>query len=260
MMKHDLTNRHLPKASKKGFTLVELMIAVAIIGVGMSLIAASFPAGMSSFRTATQLSRGSSICRNAFALAIADGKNTAARFKSTKFTSSFYSYAHPFSPMLPSEDKPKAEGSIIIGRQYSSFLPGVETGQYHLIAIAVRYDSQPGSSPTSPSSAVSVQEFKIKNSTPISMGNLSYTRLTLEDESKQKPAPIGSPIINTETGAIAMIKGYDVSNDTIILDRLFKIANGGSALVVMPTTATSGSKTCVSPAFYATSTITGLKK
>ena len=253
-MKHDLTERHLARSRNKGFTLVELMIAIGIIGVGMSLIAASFPAGMSSFRVATQLSRGSAVCRNALSLTIADGKNTASRIKNYQFTpSAAYSYGHPTSPLDPNEDTNTANGCIVIGRKYSVGPTNVDSGLYQLIAIAVSYDVK-GNSNNGPSATL--KTVTIAEAPGIGgVGGLAYTKVKFS--SLTAGIPIGSPIVNVKTGAIAMIKSYDPDKKEVYLDRKFEIKQNESALVVMGLTGSD--ETSISPAFYVTSTLTGLK-
>ncbi len=57
------------KRGRRGFTLAELLLAVAIMGIGLSMAAALLPVGISETERAMNNSLGTIICRNGLAVA-----------------------------------------------------------------------------------------------------------------------------------------------------------------------------------------------
>ena len=237
-----VTGRKLPDNRRlRGFTLIEILIAIAILGIGMAMIAAVFPTAMNTSATAARVNYGVLMCNSGIASVVYNQKLTQSDLLNTEFDDSTAHYRiYNYSPNTD-------YGCIVMGRMLPTDPDSVDsttitTKNYQLIAVA--FKSIDGTTPV-----VS----KIPVTYKSSYNGLTNVYLTGN-------APINSPLI-FPNGSYAIIKEFDPQTKLAkCVGTVPKPTTGETythAYVITSGTST-GTGASISPAIHTTSTFTGL--
>jgi len=178
-----------------GFTLAELLIAIGILGVGLTMSAALFPTGAQANERSADDLRGTLICQNALALAKTQLKAvdvTGADYTDlgSKFDPADLQYPHG------SDD---GAGSFVLGREVSP-----DDNDYQLTVIAYRKHRTGGAVLLRPALGISYRDgaagrFDFKNGT-------------------EANARVGSTIIVTEAGYSGQARIVSIEGKRATLD------------------------------------------
>lgn len=219
-----------PRRVSAGFSLAELMIAIAILAVGMTMIASLLPMAIGEVSDSRRNTLGRIICRNALALA-------AVRVRAGDVTDTDLQVLADESSttILPLDRQHYPQGSdgttgfVLLGRKMT------DCGDYQLLSIAYRKMS--GGVVTVRSTACSVAP-----------GGVEVTGAS--------GLRVGSPLIDAETGGFARIVSINPAATEGLLDRPISPTRAvSSALLVVE----SGCDV-LSPAIATMTTRTGLEK
>jgi prepilin-type N-terminal cleavage/methylation domain-containing protein len=181
---------------RRGFTLAELLIAVAILGVGLSMIATVFPAAMRENQRSTDDVLGSIICQNGLAV-------VKARF--THATGPTNLGLEPLAmgtdEYYPEDDSASGMGFLVLARRYAA---DANDYQFVMVAYRKRADSSVGFYYT--------------------RGNISGFGETSKVLIDQNPGNIqtGTPLIvyaGANKGEWGKVVSWDPSSSTAVLDR-----------------------------------------
>jgi prepilin-type N-terminal cleavage/methylation domain-containing protein len=239
-----------------GFTLAEILVALGILAIGMSMVAAIFPAAMEFNRDSTNKTLGGIICENGLILselALTSEAVTAALDKSGT-PSRFLVLADDRSGndvhiskderRYPTGDTDSRTGFAMMARKIST------TGStYQLITVAYRKtaaNNTVGLVPVSCTFEPSPNQHIIKSVSPTSS------------------LKIGTPLINRDTGQFAFVDSIHANggSGTLNIDQGKRDISGGSSYYVLVEMTASGSVIGGlrrSPAIEAMSKVTGLK-
>ena len=199
-----------PSADKRaGFSLTELLVAIGVLGIGMTMVAALFVTGLAQVRLSLGVSESSVVAANGIAVAkmfvtagdvpgttltvIADGSHT------TKISADFQK--------SPYGDPDTNRGFVILAREC-----GAEA--YQLVSVA--YARTGGGNVTAV--AVTTSSTNANQITFTSSTNLN----------------VGSPVIVAASGEYARI--VSLSGSTATLDHELAIGNGATAYVIVEST------------------------
>jgi len=119
-----------------GFTLVEILIAIGLLGVGLLMAACLFPAGVQANVHSADDLLGTLICQNGLALA-------KARLNTTDVTSPYYTDLSPiFAPadLLYPHGSDEGEGFFVLGCNASPTDPASNDYQFTVIAYQKHRD------------------------------------------------------------------------------------------------------------------------
>lgn len=176
-----------------GYSLAELVLALGVLAIGMTMAAALFPTAIKLNEQSNRDSVGTLIAANGLAIAkamllgsqvtdpnlaiIADGNHTSA----IPLNLQYYTY-DPNDP----NTWPPTRGFLVLGRPLN--------GTYQLVIVS--YDMY------SPGNTVTAKLVQIARLDPPAVGGAPL--VTLGDS-----APVGSPLIVAKNGSYAMITGRD---------------------------------------------------
>lgn len=200
-----------------GFSLAEVLIAMGIFGIGLSLTASLFPTGATEARIASSNVIGTMICHNGLAL-------VKTKFLHDSVKSS-YTNVFNWVPSLMGDDRyyplgtaEKTTGFLVLGRQPR----GDDDNDYHFIIIAF--------SKVSASNTESVEE---KTGSITNYNSTSKVTFTSSDSLQ-----IGSPVIvranvsaELTAGSWARINSLDGS--VAVLDHQLPESGGNISLYVV---------------------------
>ena len=193
------------KRWRGAFTLAELLIAVAILGVGLSMIATLFPAALRENQRSTDDVLGSIICQNGLAVAKARYSHRDDVFTQTQLMAKWVGQ----EAWYPQGDTTHVQGFYLFGRRTA-----VTTNDYQLVIVAFRKSE--GGALSVPSRSVTISDFDDGRSKAV------FTDIS--------QVQVGSPLILRATGQWAWIEAVDASTKTVVLDRKLPPA-GGNAFV-----------------------------
>ena len=218
------------RCASTAFSLAELMIAIAVLGVGMAMVAALFPAAISQAADSGRSTLGGIVCRNALALAVVrvragDVTNTDLEVLADESRTSILALDQQRYPQVSGG----AMGFVLLGRRRS------DAGDYQLVSIA--YHKRSGGVVTARSTSCSVAP-----------GGVEVTGAS--------GLRVGSPLIDVETGGFARIVSINPAATEGRLDRPIHQTRAVSrAMLVVE----SGCD-ILSPAIATMTTRTGLEK
>jgi len=231
----------------KGFTLAEILIALGILAIGMSMVAAIFPAAMEFNRRSTNSTLGTIICENGLVLSemaltvevIGDSQQLLiyADEQSSHVTHLTKAQQH-----YPTDDVESRTGFAMLARKTSA------TGNtYQLVTVAYRKTDKDNTVELVPiSCSISDRD--------ITLSGANNTCLR-----------IGTPLINKATGTFAFVDSInsDGTKGTLDIDPNVRSVPSGAAYVLLERTST-GAPIAIgtmrrSPAIGAMSKMTGLK-
>ncbi|MEN6665089.1 MAG: prepilin-type N-terminal cleavage/methylation domain-containing protein [Phycisphaerae bacterium] len=189
------------KGHATGFTLTELLIAVGILGVGMTIMAVIFAAGIGDVQVAVSTSGSQMIA--------SQGKSAAERkLKASNITStSLVVLASPAVVSLISADEqksPQADANAIKG--FILFGRNITTGTQQLVSVAYRRSS------TGVAAMVGTISAQCSGTNLVVASGGTYLR-------------VGTPVIAAETGDYARL--IRIEGTTYTLDRPIGNLSGG---------------------------------
>ena len=234
----------------KGFTLAEILVALGILAVGMSMVAAIFPAAMEYNRDSTNKTLGAIICENglivselALTAEVVDG--LAPTLMTVFADDANFKYISQKQQRYPTEGDPSKTGFAMMVRSMApEGLPDTER-VYQIITVAYRKTNKDNTVVLVPLTC-DVNTNIIKNAS---------TKLK-----------IGSPLINRTTGEFAFIDSVSVlgTDGTLDIDASKRNLSGGENkyYILVERTAGGGVIDTLrrSPAIEAMSKITGLRR
>ena len=204
-MKSEILN---PKSEigRSGFSLVELMISIAILGIGLTMAAALFAAAINRNESSVDDAVGSIICENGLAVAkavlvagdISSGTLQVLADESSPIGDDLIFYASQHHPSgledgdIGNNDQMK--GFVVLGRQDGSC--------YQLVVVSYA---------RSKNNTVEAITLTSNISDPADE-SFTINGVAADD----CPKLVGSPVIDTDSGKFAMITG--VSGTTAYLD------------------------------------------
>jgi len=202
-----------PSADKRtGFSLTELLVAIGVLGIGMTMVAALFVTGLAQVRMSLGVSDSTVVAANGIAVAkmfLAAGDVTSTTLtviadggKTTKISAAFQK--------SPYDDPDTNKGFVILARDC-----GNEAHQL----VSVAYAKTGGGNVTAVTVTCSVSSAK----------QVTFTTNTNLN--------VGSPVIVAASGEYARI--VSVSGNTVTLDHELSIGNGATAYVIVETGAGS---------------------
>ena len=213
-----------------GFSLAELLIAIGIMGAGLAMAAALFPAGMvaseDSFRDIT----GTIICQNGLAITKArlrydptgqqvQGPNSAMGTGGMIGTfvdgTALLLEDETHYPMGLWEPDKSRRGFLLLVRKSSS---GIANHMFGMLALSYQL---------SPANGTPIHYTVTAESVPGNDSQLGFSSGT--DMDYVTP---GSPVIVASTGAYASVVDCDRDNKKATVDRPFPEAHGQSVFVV----------------------------
>jgi Tfp pilus assembly protein PilV len=186
---------HNDRRLRAGFSLSEVVLALGVLAVGMTMAAALFPAAIKLNEQSTNDSLGTIIAENGLTMAKAMLKASDANEPNLKVLDladpNFQLYG--YDPNDPNTGPP-TRGFVVLGRQ----LDANATAQL----VIVSYNKR------SPGNTVMARPVNIINVTTSSGGAII---VTLDDD-----APVGTPLIVARNGSYAKIIDRDPANPTIL--------------------------------------------
>lgn len=249
-----------PRRPSKGFTLAEILIALGILAIGMSMVAAIFPAAMEFNRRSNNSTLGTIICENGLALSemmlttetIGNSVVLLIYADDNNYTDN---PSNPVPPAIPppltrrQRQYPTADdagasdtrtGFVMLARKTAA-----SGNTYQLITVAYRKTDKDNR-------AVLV---------PITC-SITDRDITITDSTKL--LRIGTPVINKATGVFAFVDSInaDGTAGTLDIDPNVRTVPGGAAYVLVERKA-DGAEIPIgtmrrSPAIGAMSKVTGL--
>lgn len=247
-----------PRRPSKGFTLAEILIALGILAIGMSMVAALFPAAMEFNRRSTNSTLGTMICENGMVMAeleitaemIDDGdlrvapgeaKELAVYGDDSKCTENNVKYPIARAQLhYPVGEADSRTGFAVLVRKIAG-----AGNAYQLVTVAYRK--------TDKANRVELKEI-----------NCSINGRDITGASDLR---IGTPLINKATGIFAMVDSINIdgTKGTLDIDPAVRNINGSnvSCYLLLERTSTGGPIAIGtmrrSPAIGAMSKVTGLK-
>jgi len=227
---------------KQGFTLAEILVALGVLAIGMSMVAAIFPAAMVLNRRSQNSTLGTIICENAMALAemalTAQNVESASGNLLTVYADSRNeAYLSRIKQRYPTESaEPTRTGFVLMAREVPD-----AAGVFQLITVAYRKKE-----------ASNTVEVLAINAT-VSANGRDITGSNLK---------IDSPLINRKTGVFAYIDSINMDGTSGTLDIKSgdpRKLTGGSCFIVAER-AGVGYVARRSPAIGIMSLMTGLKR
>ncbi len=199
-----------------GFSLSELVLALGVLAIGMTMAAALFPAAMKLNEQSTKDSIGTLIAENGLAVAQAllkasDANNTnlvclADENDASLIRIDLQHYGDPNDP----NTGPPTRGFVVLGQKH----PADPNGLSRLVIVS--YDKR------SPGNTVTAQNRIISNPTTAN----GVTKVTLS------PAPpVGSPLIVAKNGSWAKI--IEVNDSNCVLDHMIDTGGSNDAFIIV---------------------------
>ena len=249
---NDVSARNYSRRRRcKGFTLAEILIALGILVIGMSMVAAIFPAAMEFNRASTNSTLGTIICENG--LVLSEMTLTAEIVGDSVVLQAYVDDAHlPDAEHLyyltkaqqhyPTDTEDSRTGFVMMARKVSA------TGStYQLVTVAYRK--------TEKSNTVAL--------VPITC-SISGRDITLSGANNTS-LRIGTPVINRATGQYAFVDSINSTGTagTLDIDPAKRSMPDGSSYVLLERTSTGGAINIGdmrrSPAIGAMSKVSGLR-
>jgi prepilin-type N-terminal cleavage/methylation domain-containing protein len=236
---------------RHGFTLAEILVALGILAIGMSMVAAIFPAAMEFNRTSTNSTLGSIICENGLILSelaltaeIVDALPPGRLAPLADDMSGRDVHISRNEQHYPTGQGDARTGFAMLARKISA-----AGSTYQLVTVAYRKsdkDNKVALLPVTCTFESGADRHRIKT---ISPGNT---------------VKIGTPLINVDTGEFAMVNSINVDATTATLDidpTKRNIAGGSKYYVLVEVDPTNQSIGALrrSPAIGAMSKVTGLR-
>lgn len=201
----DATGRRTAAGGRAGFTLAELLISIGILGVGLTMSAALFPAGLAANKNSANDLIGTLICGNALTLGQAQLTRTAVTGTAYVDCSSAFTTEHRQYPM----DSGNETGFFIIARQLQA-----NRNDYQVMAIAYRRHPDGGT--------VSLKTATGTAGTTGDVGTFAF--------SNAADAQVGSPVILRDAGANGYARIVSMDGNTATLDH--PLSGSGSVYLV----------------------------
>ena len=233
-----------------GFTLTEVMLALGILAIGMSMVAAVFPAALEYNRASNNSTLGTIICENALVLSemmltaeiVADSTQLNVYVDDLHLPDATHPYYLTKAQQhYPTGDDPARTGFVMMARRMTA-----TSNTYQVVTVAYRKSDKDNTVALYPVSC----SVSGKN---VSGADQAYLR-------------IGSPLIDRATGQYAFIESISTDGKSGTLDRSF-VSGSINAYVlierkndaILPLVDGDGARYRTSPAIGAMSKVTGLR-
>ena len=248
-----------PRRPSKGFTLAEILIALGILAIGMSMVAAIFPAAMEFNRRSNNSTLGTIICENG--LTLSELKLTAEVLDAAASPGQLLIYAddahytdNPSNPDPPAVPPP-------FTRKQQHYPTDTDTSRTGFVMMA-RKDPNKGS--TYQLVTVAYRKTDKDNTVALVLITCDISGRVITSASDLR---IGTPLINRETGEFAFVDSInaDGTEGTLDIDPNVRNINGEnvSCYVLLERTSSGGDIPVAtmrrSPAIGAMSKVTGLR-
>lgn len=225
------------RGRRKGFSLTEVLLALSILGIGMAMVMAVFPAAVAENRNSVQNVLGTIICENG--LSICKVRVPRASITGTELM--------PISTLSSEERSYPAEeadnatrGFLALGRRLS-----LARNEYQLVIVS--YAKRQASNDVEAQSI----------SKTVDPNNPQFTVLAGQEDLLQ----LGSPVIDAATGNYATIIAVDRENLTATLDHPLGVGGSRTLYFIIETDGVNPiSDEVVSPAMTVMVTRTGLNQ
>lgn len=215
----------------RAFSLVEVLLAIAILAVGMTMVMAVFPAAIAEHRSSVHNVLGDIICKNG--LVVTKLRVSRAEIPGSTLAPIPLGAA---DSAYPAGDANSAYGFIVLGRRLSPV-----RNEYQLVIIAYAKRAAPS-------------EVRVEADTVfVTAGS---KQLALPDNTCLK---LHSPVIDAATGRFAIIKAINEETLTATLDHPLGVS-GNRNLYFVREVPLAGPKTVVSPAMAVMVARTALSK
>ena len=199
------------RRGRRGFTLAEILIALGILAIGMSMVAAIFPAAMEFNRASTNSTLGTIICENGLALSemalttkiIGDSVQLLVYADDVQITHLTKAQQH-----YPTGAAESRTGFVMMARKD----PDTDN-TYQLVTVAYRKTK------ASDTVALLPITYNIQNSRDITLSGTNNNSLR-----------IGTPVINRETGEFVFVESINSDGTAGTVERSMP---GDSAYVLV---------------------------
>jgi len=240
----NLTDRRCNR--NRGFTLAEIMIALGILGIGMTMVAAVFPAAMKFNEASNNSTLGTIICENAFVLSHlalysddvdeSPGNPIELKTFADDMLDDFITFPEQHYPTGQGTSK---TGFVLMARKLSA-----DGDDYQFVTVAYR-------------------KTNANNKARLVAINCKIDKTDGKKISAASHLRIGSPLIDRETGTFAFIDSINTSGTagTLDIDLSKRNMNSTTKAYVLVEATPGGSPISElrrSPAIGAMSTLTGL--
>ncbi len=187
-----------------GLTLAELLISVAIMGIGLVMAGALFPVGIKETERASNNTLGEIICRNGLSIA-------GSRYSQGNITTSSLEMPNNYKGSYPKDSNDDTFGYVLLARRVNA-----TKNDYQFVVVSYRKSPDQG-----------VVDFTPKTITSAGGKTLGFDSVA---------GLAGSPVIirsGKYAGSYAMIKSVEDDTNNAYLDRpLNGVANGSEVWVV----------------------------
>lgn len=219
------------KRQHKGFSLVEVLLAVATLAIGMIFIGGTFFAGIFLATIATERTIAATAADEAFAKIKLYGVNPADPNLATNRLTPFVQ----LNPIAPDEfGYPSTKTQAEKQYYWSALCRRVNSDPTNrLVQVTVFVSRKVGTGTTYPGGARRPVPWQVGVSTVAGIGN--ENRLTINTPGEEAFVHDGSTIVDNQTGWLYRVlrRNPDVP-DTIILDRVWQGGPADSVWVVSP--------------------------
>ncbi len=198
------------RARRGGFSLAEILIATAILGVGLAMVMAIFPAAVEVNKDSTADVLGTILCENGLAVVRASATtplvmNPTTGAENNVFTTSVVSLGWR-DLAYPSGDG-NVRGFLVLARQ-----PDPSRNDHHLVIVAYRKSDYRNTV-----YPVALRSARFDPNLGTNDANATYFFVTNKFGDETRFLKVGSPVIDPATGAYATILA--VSGTVAVLDR-----------------------------------------
>jgi len=238
---------------RRGFTLAEILVALGILAIGMSMVAALFPAAMEFNRTSTNSTLGTIICENGLILSelaltsqAVDALPMQGRLVVVADDGSGHDvYISKNDQHYPTGQATARTGFTMLARK----IPGTES-TYQLVTVAYRKTDKDNKVALVP--------------VTLTFATGAANRHIIETINQPNKVKIGTPLINSETGEFAFVNSINTNatSATLDIDPAKRDITGGAIYYVLVELTPTGqiiNEMRRSPAIGAMSKVTGLR-